>query len=288
VVIQGASFGRLLSVVDLQFDRERGTLLRERTGARNVPVANGLDDDRSLREAYPPAPADPRLAAIVEHYRARAAPLADRPVGRVAGPVDRLPAELGDSPAGRLIADAHLAATRVNGAQIAFTNAGGIRSSLRPRGPEGTVTYGDLFTMQPFGNALVTMTLTGEQLKVLLESQRRGAAARPHFLQPSSSLAYEWRDDAAPGSRVVEQSLRIDGAAWRREATYRVTVNSYLAAGGDRFHVLLDGTDRAGGPLDVDALARYLSQQSAGGPLAVASAPRILRRSDRGDEASVR
>jgi 5'-nucleotidase len=280
VVIQGASFGRLLSVIDLQIDRSSGALARHETRARNLPVANGIDADPTINAAYPPYPADAQIAAIVDHYRERVAPLADRPVGRLATPVERLPAEQGDSPAGRLVADAHLAATRGNGAQVAFTNTGGIRSSLRPRAQDGIVTYGDVFTMQPFGNALVTMTLTGAQLKALLESQWRGSAARPHFLQPSSTLAYAWRDSAPAGARVIEESIRIDGKAWQRDATYRVTVNSYLAAGGDRFHVFLDGTERSGGPLDVDALAQYLSQQSARGPLAVDTTPRIVRQSN--------
>jgi 5'-nucleotidase len=277
VVIQGASFGRLLSVVDLQVDRGSGAVVRDRTRARNVPVANGLDDDAFLRNAYPPFAPDPKIAAIVEHYRGRVAPLADRPVGRVATPFERLPPDQGDSPAGRLIADAHLAATRGNGAQVAFTNTGGIRANLLPRRPDGVVTFGDIFTMQPFGNTLVTMTLSGAQLKSLLESQWRGTPARPHFLQPSATLAYAWRDDAPAGERVVAGSIRIEGRPWERDAAYRVTVNSYLAAGGDRFRILVDGTDRSGGPLDVDALAQYLAQQSAKSPLAIDPRPRIVR-----------
>ena len=287
-VIQGASFGRLLSVIDLQVDRAGGAVAREATRARNVPVANGLDADPAVDAAYPPYPADPQVAAIVEHYRKRVAPLAERPVGRLAAAVERLPPEQGDSPAGRLIADAHLAATRGNGAQIAFTNTGGIRANLRPRQPDGTVTFGDVFTVQPFGNTLVTMTLTGAQLKALLESQWRSSTGRPHFLQPSATLSYAWRDDAPPGARVVEDSITIGTERWRRDASYRVTVNSYLAAGGDRFHAFLDGTERSGGPLDVDALAQYLSQRSAGGPLAVDATPRIVRQTARGSGTAVR
>jgi 5'-nucleotidase len=288
VVIQGASFGRLLSVVDLQIDRASGAPVREQTRARTLPVSNGLGAGEAANAAFPPYPADPQIAAIVDHYRARVAPLADRPVGRISAEFDRLPAEQGDSPAGRLIADAHLAATRETGAQVAFTNAGGIRSNLRPRAPDGTVTFGDVFTMQPFGNTLVTMTLTGGQLKALLESQWRGNGARPHFLQPSSTLAYAWRDGTPAGARILEQSIRIDGKPWQRDATYRVTVNSFLAAGGDRFHVFLDGADRSGGPLDVDALAQYLSRQSTQAPLAPEAKPRIARRSASGDAAAVR
>jgi 5'-nucleotidase len=277
-VIQGASFGRLLSVVDLQIDRTSGKVVRGRTRARNVPVANGLDDDAFLRDAYPPFAPDPKVAAIVDHYRGRVAPLADRPVGRIAAAVERLPPDQGDSPAGRLIADAQLAATRSNGAQIALTNSGGIRTNLLPRPPDSAVTFGDVFAMQPFGNTLVTMTLSGAQLKSLLESQWRGTPARPHFLQPSATLTYLWRDDAPAGERVVAESIRIEGRPWERDAAYRVTVNSYLAAGGDRLRLLLDGTERSGGPLDVDALASYLGQHSSKEPLVVDSRSRIVRR----------
>ena len=288
VVVQGGAFGRFLSVVDLQVDRATGTLVRGATRARNLPVANGLGRDAALDASWPPFPADARMAALVEAYRLRSAPLADRPVGRIAARIDRLPAEEGDSPAGRLIADAHLEATRGNGAQIAFTNAGGIRSSLQPRPPDGAVTYGDIFTMQPFGNNLVTMTLTGAQLKSLLESQWRSSAARPHFLQPSSTLTYEWNDGGRAGARVVESSLRIEGRPWRPDATYRVTVNSYLAAGGDRFPLFGEGVERTGGPLDVDALATYLGRHSGKAPLTVDDEPRIRRSGGRPAQAPMR
>jgi len=277
IVIQAASFGRLVSVVDLQIDRATGKVVPAATTARNLPVANGLDADARLRKAYPPYAPDPKIAAIVEHYRSRAAPLAERPVGHIEAPFERLPPDHGDSPAGRLVADAQLAATSAAGAQIAFTNTGGLRSNLLPRPPDGVVTFGDVFTLQPFGNRLVTMTLTGAQLKSLLESQWRGTPARPQFLQPSATLSYAWRDDAAAGERVVSESIRIEGRPWSRDANYRVTVNSYLAAGGDRFRLFVEGTERSIGPHDVDALAQYLESRSAQQKIAPDARPRIVR-----------
>ncbi len=277
IVIQGASFGRLLSVVDLQIDRDSGTVRRAATQVRNIPVANGLTQDATLNAIYPPFAPEPAVAAIVAHYRERVAPLANRPVGRIAATFDRTAVDDGDSAAGRLIADAHLAATRRNGAQIAFTNNGGIRSNLRYRAPDGVVTYGDIFTMQPFGNTLVTMTLSGAQLKALLESQWRGAEPqKPHFLQPSATLRYTWRADAPQGQRIDEASILIDGAPLQRAAGYRVTINSYLAAGGDRFRLFMQGTDTVGGPLDVDALADYLTERSRLGPVQVDTRARIV------------
>ncbi|MFN7887803.1 MAG: 5'-nucleotidase C-terminal domain-containing protein, partial [Betaproteobacteria bacterium] len=166
---------------------------------------------------------------------------------------------------------------RTNGAQIAFTNPGGIRTDLRPRSG-GAVTYGDAFAMQPFGNALVTLTLTGAQLRTLLESQwSRHTPERVRFLQPSRGLTYAWRAAAPWGERIDPASLRLDGAPVRPDALYRVTVNSYLADGGDGFVGLRAGTDATGGPLDVDALVEYLRQASRTQPLAPDPLPRIGR-----------
>jgi 5'-nucleotidase len=275
-VIQGASFGRLVSVIDLAVDRTTGDVIRARTRARNVPVINGAEADDVLARRFQPLPADPAVAAIVESYRAAAAPLATRPVGRISGPFERRPGAGGDHVLGRLIADAQLAATRANGAQVAFTNPGGVRTNLSASGADGTVTYADAYATQPFGNSLVTMTLSGAELKALLEQQwstnRRDGA---RILQPSSGFSYEWDSRRPPGRRV--EAMRLDGRAVNPTDEVRLTVNSFLAAGGDGFRVLRDGRDRVGGPLDLDAFTDYLRAESAAKPLAPATAPRIRR-----------
>lgn len=279
IVIQAASFGRLVSVVDLEVDRTTGDVVRDRTRALNHPVPNGLDDDPRLRAAYPPVTPDPRVAAIVEYYRERAAPLAERVVGRIANAFYRRPSAGGDHALGRLIADAQLAATRANGAQIAFTNPGGIRTDLRAGSPAGGVTYADVYAAQPFGNSLVTLTLSGEQLRLLLEQQWSASEPeRARMLQPSAGFAYTWDASRPRGSRIVSESLRLDGRAIEADRRYRVTVNSFLAAGGDGFRVLRDGTDRTGGALDIDALTAYLKAESVSRPLAPDPVARIRRR----------
>ena len=185
----------------------------------------------------------------------------------------------GDSPAGRLIADAQLAATRgkaTGAAQIAFMNPGGIRAGLPLRGPDGVVTYGDAFAMQPFGNSLVTMTLSGAQIAALLEQQWTGANRdRARILQPSAGFAYAWDPDAPAGARIVPRSLRLEGRPIEPQAVYRVTVNSFLADGGDGFTVLTEGEGRLGGPPDLDALIAWLR---AGSPLTPDRVSRIERR----------
>ena len=279
VVIQGASFGRLLSVVDVPLDRDSGRVLREQVRAINVTVPNGLDAqaDPALMAAHPALAPDRAVLALVEHYRERAAPLARKPVGRIAARFDRRASDGGDHALGRLIADAQLAATQDNGARIALTNPGGIRGDLIPHGDDGAVSFGDIFTVQPFGNALVTLTLTGTQLRTLLEMQWSRRSERARFLQPSRGFSYAWSDQRPWGQRIDPGSMRIDGEPIEPDRDYRVTVNSFLAAGGDGFVTLRDGREPIGGPLDVDALADFLREQSRTKPLAPDSRARIRR-----------
>ena len=144
------------------------------------------------------------------------------------------------------------------------------------RRPDGLPRYADAYSTQPFGNSLVTMTLTGAQLKTLLEQQ--WSVARPQharILQPSAGFAYRWDARRPHGSRT--DAIRLDGRRVLDTDEVRVTVNSFLAAGGDGFRILRAGRDRVGGPLDIDAFTDYLRRESAGGPLAPDSVPRITR-----------
>lgn len=275
-IIQGASFGRLISVVDLEIDRTTGEVLRERTRSINVPVANGLAPGSRINASYPAPPPDAGVEAIVARYRELAAPLANQPAGRIAQSIERRPSAGGDHALGRLVADAQLAATRRQGAQIAFTNPGGVRTDLRTSHADGIVTYADAFSVQPFGNSLVTLTLTGAQLRQLLE-QQWSAADRARILQPSKGFSYSWRSASPRGQRVIADSMRLNGNLIDPAASYRITVNDFLASGGDGFRVLREGTDRVGGGLDIDALVAFLSIESIASPLAADPTARIGR-----------
>ncbi len=281
-IVSGTSYGRGLSVVDVQIDPKTRRIVPALTQSHNLPVVNDATDT-GLRErlaAATPAPygdvlrttrSDPAIAARVARYSAIAAPKAERPIGTIAARFGRGGAV--DSAAGRLIADAQLAATRApanGGAQLALMNPGGIRSDLECAGtPPCVVTFGQVFTMQPFGNSLVVMTLTGTQLKKLLESQQKaGGEMTP--LQPSEGFTYTWQADAPAGERVRE--MRLNGEPVVPERAYRVTVNSFMAEGGDGFVTLIEGAARTGGGQDVDALLAYLKTERA--PTA---APRVTR-----------
>ncbi len=254
-VTQAASNGRVLTDVDLRLDRRSGEVVDVR--ARNVVVTQDV-------------PRDAAMTALVERYRALAAPIAARPIGATTAPITRAANAAGESALGDVIADAQLAATRapeLGGAQVAFMNPGGIRADL----DAGPVTYGEAYTVQPFGNSLVTMTLTGAQVEALLEQQFR--ADRDLVLQVSAGFAYTWDASRPVGDRVDPASITLGGQPVTPEGRYRVTVNSFLAEGGDGFTVLREGTDRLGGALDLDALEAAF----AAGPVAPGPQDRIRR-----------
>ena len=145
---------------------------------------------------------------------------------------------------------------------IAFTNPGGVRNDISGK-EAGAVTYADVFASQPFRNQLVTLTLTGVQIKTMLEQQWLDPK-RPRILQVSKGFSYAW-DGARPyGDRVMADRMTLNGQRIDPETSYRVTVNNYLAAGGDGFTAIKEGTTPQVGIYDVDALYAYLpGEQSA-------------------------
>jgi len=279
-IMQATALGRGVSVADVVIDANSGEIDRARTQSRNLPVFNDRTDP-ALRAQIIAAETEPwagvlraatpvqAVADRVAMYAAAAAPRASKPVGRIGGNFDRTAKT--DGAAGRLIADAQWLATRAadkGGAQFALTNPGGVRSDLRcPAGsaPPCNVTYGDAFTMQPFGNNLTVLTLTGAQLRQLLEDQQRPGRSGPSFLIPSSTLNYRWVAAAPHGQRV--QDLRVAGQAMDAAADYRFTVNSFLAEGGDGVVILQQGRNRLGGDLDIDALTAHLRTAPAPDPV---------------------
>ena len=216
------------------------------------------------------------IARIVAGYAQLTAPIVKQVVGTATASFTKAEAASGESSMGDLIADAELEATSGPGsrAQVAFTNPGGMRAGLEP----GEVTYGELFTAQPFGNSLVTMTLTGTQIKTLLEEQFKGctlgvppdepAATNNRMLQLSDGFSYAWSQGAAPCSKVDAASIRIKGVAITATGKYRVTVNDLLAGGGDQIYVLKQGTDRHVGETDMGALTAYFAKHRVVAPLA--------------------
>jgi len=280
LVTSAGRSGMVLTEIDLVVEPALGRVTGRRAG--QLIVQGEPYDDPSgrpvpLSDLHPRFERDPAVAALVDRYVAAAAPLGRRIVGRLSAPALREAAPSGETVLGNLIADAHLAATRApehGGARIAFTNRSSVRADLVPAA-DGGITFGQLFTAQPFGNSLIVKSFTGRQLRALLEQQFASGSnnvARPAMLLPSRGLSYGYDLARPEGQRILD--LRLDGAPVRDEAVYRVTMNSFLATGGDNFTVFREGADPLGGVLDVEALERYIA---AGSPLDPPAADRITR-----------
>ena len=261
-VTSAFSFGRLVTDIDMTIDARTSSVtsltINNRIVTRDVPAAPGVTE-------------------LINRYRVIGAPIANRPIGHITGDILRANDTSLEQPLGNAIADAQLAATdtpETGGAVLAFMNPGGVRADLTFAGSaagegDGVVTFGEAFTVQPFGNGLLTMTLTGAQIERVLEQQFCGinSPANNGFfrvLLPSAALHYTWTRAAAgaascaTANAVDPASITLGGVPLDLGATYRVTVNTFLADGGDGFSVLTEGTDRFGGPVDTDAFEAYL------------------------------
>lgn len=256
VFMQGASNGRALSVVDVSIDRTTRDVVREQSNAFNQIVSRSITPDAAV-------------ADLVDEATTKAAAVAKRVVGSTANQVPRAVQPSGESALGNLIADAQLAASAPAGAQLALMNPGGIRADLA----SGSISYGELHDVQPFGNTVRVVSMTGDRIIEALEQQfqqRDDGSPVRQVLAPSGNVSYELRGGAAPGSRIVD--LSIDGKPVARDAEYRVAINAFLAGGGDGFGAFRDARNGVDVGTDVDLLAAYLG---ARGPVPAPPTNRI-------------
>ncbi|WP_454649833.1 bifunctional metallophosphatase/5'-nucleotidase [Bradyrhizobium liaoningense] len=261
LVTSGDKYGTLVTAIDLKLDPATRDIVSAK--AENVIVANA-----SLAK-------DPEQTALIDAYDKLSAPIANRPAGSVTQTLSRVPNEAGESALGNVIADAQLLATRDTkdgSAVIALTNPGGIRTDIVPK-ENGAITFGDVFASQPFRNRLVTMTLTGSQLKDMLEQQWLDPK-RPRILQVSNGFSYTWDASKPFGERVIPAKMTLNGRLIEPGNGYRVTLNDYLAVGGDGFSVAKQGTAPLYGGYDADALFAFFRAHGPVGPL---PPTRILR-----------
>jgi 5'-nucleotidase len=239
-VTQALNNGLLATTIDLSFNRDTGALLS--ISAENHIARN----DSSVTP-------DPAVQALVDQYVAMVAPVANRIIGSstafMAKPINHT---YSWATLGSLVADAQLESTSPatrGGAQIALVNAGGVRENLQA----GDITYGAAYAIQPFSNQLVTMTLTKAQILELLEEEAT-LPLDPRTLQPSAGFSFTFSKSGSPhASNVLFNGAPLDDAA-----TYRVTVNNFMAAGGDNFSILTHGTNLVTGEIDLDAFIAYL------------------------------
>lgn len=285
-VTQAGNYGRVVTNIDLSIDNTTGDVA-------SVLGINNTVIDRTNATITP----DATVANIVSAYNTNISPVANQVVATLTAPVTNtenaatggVSGTTGEKTAGDLIADSMLYATApaaYGNAQIAFTNSGGVRADYAGSSASFpyTLTYGNAFTVTPFGNNMVTMTITAQQLKDALEMQFVGSCTTPsgankqvatRVLQPAKGLHVTWSASGAACQKIQEVTLTtydssdaivnidpivVSGVVQNPSNTYRVTVNSFLATGGDNFSVFNLGTNRIGGAQDIDTVVAYLAQ----------------------------
>jgi 5'-nucleotidase len=293
LITSASSFGRILSDLTLTIDENNDKLLG--VDANNILIRNATNTPGTgVVRAPDLSLANPAVQALVTQYVAAAAPLANQVIGRIQGDLTPTQNVRGESTIGDVIADAQLAATAPAGfgeAKLAFMNPGGIRGGVgflvngQVAGTEGPgeVTYGEAFTVQPFGNTLVTKTMTGDMIRRLLQQQFQAggvpcngstAPASGRVLQISSTFKYESNPAAATCDGKIGK-MWVNGVEVQPADTFRVTMNNFLASGGDGFTVFNEGTAPLGGAIDLDALVAYFGANEPAG-IAVPPLNRIV------------
>ncbi len=257
LVTSGDKYGSMLTDIRLTLERRSGDVRAAQ--ARNVLVRH----DQFGKDA--------EQTALLERYLERARAITERVVARLETEI-RVDVNdpAGASPMGQLIADAQLEATRPQGAEIAFMNSCGIRAGL-PLGADRAIRYEHLFAAQPFGNQLITLSLSGAELQQLLQRQFRDRR-RCNQLQVAHTLRYRWNGRYGAEARVSE--VTVAGQPLQPQRDYRVTVNNFIAVGGDGFEEFRRGRAPLSGPSDVQALETYATRQ---GVLQAAPLDRIRR-----------
>lgn len=258
-VTSAKNYGQLFTEIDFVLDPATRDIKPGTIQAQNRVVSQDIAPLASVSN-------------LIKLYKDLVAPVANRVVGQAAGTLDRSASPAGETALGDVVADAQLAAGAAQGAVVAFMNPGGVRADIIP-GAGGNVTYNQLFTTQPFGNVMTTLTLTGAQIDQLLE-QQWSDPTRAKILQVSQGFSYSWSQSAPAGSKVDIGSIKINGIAIDPQQSYRVQVNNFIAGGGDGFTVLTQGSNRVGGKVDVDVLESYFASAS---PVAVPALNRITR-----------
>ncbi|QUL56598.1 bifunctional 2',3'-cyclic-nucleotide 2'-phosphodiesterase/3'-nucleotidase [Paenibacillus tritici] len=262
LVVQAYSYGTAYEDIRLAIDPDTG-----KVKSKSAAVIT------TFQENVTP---DAETAALVQHYLDKH-PELSKPVGTTDGTVTRTDVYLKEAPLGNLIADAMRQADFKDGAagpaDFAFMNPGGIRADL----PKGNVAFGDLAKIQPFGNTLVKLTLTGQQIKTLLQQQwavKADGTADTKTLQ-ISGLKYT-ANMYLPVAERVANLTKSDGTPIEMTKSYTAVVNNFMAAGGDNYKVLTQASASLAGPIDLDVFYDYIVDTFKGGAITAAIEGRII------------
>ncbi|MHA7582916.1 5'-nucleotidase C-terminal domain-containing protein [Paenibacillus vandeheii] len=260
LIVQAYSYGTAFEDIKLMIDPATGDVT-EKSATITTTFQEGVKEDTES------------LAIIKKSLDKH--PELTKPVGTTDGSVTRTDAYNNEAALGNLIADSMREADfgdKASAADFAFMNPGGIRADL----PKGDVTFADLAKIQPFGNTLVKLELTGEQIKTLLQQQwGTNADGTPNTKTLQiSGLKYTADFNKPVAERVtgltLEDDTPIDPAK-----TYTAVVNNFMAAGGDNYKVLVDAKSSLAGPIDLDVFYQYIVDTYKGGAIQAKTEGRI-------------
>ncbi len=253
LVTSSAYAGKMVTEIKMQFEASSGNFMSAQ--AENIIVTRTVEKDAAQ-------------SALINHYREKAAPIANRPVGFISESLSKGKDMTVESSLGRMLADAQREAIKEEKIDIAFINPGGIRTDISylssPTGEgDGKVMYSEAFAVQPFGNKLISFDLKGAHILRLLEQQFAGCeASQTRLLQISESLSYTVNEKAPPCHKVDASKVMLNQKPLDLQHNYRVVANSFLADGGDGFSVFKEGVNRHIDITDLEALINYLSAHS--------------------------
>ncbi|MFW2513218.1 5'-nucleotidase C-terminal domain-containing protein [Demequina sp. SO4-13] len=281
-VVSSGQYGMNLNELVFEFDNVTDELIGIDSSVIDIAETEQVDPgctgtEEEPCETTPVFPADAEVQALVDAAEEASEELGARTIGELTDPLYRARTEGGsfgstrgaESTLGNAIADVHLWATEANGAEIAFMNPGGLRADLLgTAGGTGDyptdVSFRQAYDVQPFGNTLSTMDLTGSQIAELLEEQWQPAGSSRPFLRLGVSEGFEYTYDATaePGDRIVQMWLNDEPIDL--DEVYTVATNSFLASGGDNFSTFTEGADvQDTARVDRDIMVSYMEANDA-------------------------
>jgi 2',3'-cyclic-nucleotide 2'-phosphodiesterase/3'-nucleotidase len=236
LIAKTGSSGRNVGRVDIDFDGKKAV----RMDSKLIPVKG--------------VPPDPAIGAVLEPFNAKVRYKLGEVVGLATDELVR--SDKAESSLADVVADAFREKGKT---QIAIQNAGGIRANIL----KGNVTWGNVFEVLPFQNTLITVRLTGAQVKKTLE---RGLVPTIGMVS-LSGLRVHFDLKRSPGERVVSAIL-LDGTALDDAKLYSVTTNDFVLAGGDGYTEFAKGTDIVDTGIFLrDVLVDYIKAKSTISPV---------------------
>ncbi|MBD8023982.1 bifunctional metallophosphatase/5'-nucleotidase [Microbacterium gallinarum] len=274
-VISSGQYGERFSNMEITYDRKSKSI----TSMENTLYTMATEVNSSGAVTAWLTEPDPAIVPLVTEATAVANELGSVEIGDTAGALNRAqrpgvvngqPALVenrgGESTLGNFVADVQLWALNEDGTRsvdITFMNPGGLRADINA----GETTYREAADVQSFANTLVTLDMTGAQIKAVLEEQWQPAGASRPFLKlgVNEALSYTYDPTAPQGSHIVD--IFLAGEPLEPGEIYSVGANSFLASGGDNFVSFRLGTNKAdSGKVDLEAMVDYFTEFGGAAP----------------------